>query len=36
MTPAPGWNLSLIDPGPNQAGIGTPTVDPVTGLSAGV
>jgi hypothetical protein len=32
------WNLSLIDPGPNQAGIavpiyGTPTVDPVTGVS---
>jgi hypothetical protein len=30
-----GWNLSLIDPGPNQAGIsvpiyGTPTVDPIT------
>lgn len=32
------WNLSLVDPGPDQAGIavpiyGTPTVDPVTGLS---
>lgn len=35
------WNLSLIDPGPNQAGIavpiyGTPIVDPVTGASVPV
>jgi hypothetical protein len=35
------WNLSVIDPGPNQAGIavpiyGTPTVDPVTGASVPV
>jgi hypothetical protein len=40
-TITPGWNLSLIDPGPSQAGIqvpvyGTPTIDPVTGESVAV